>query len=68
MVQGLLTKGFSRLCEFEGEGAASGKFLEEPGNFIVPTAQQALPVDGFNHVTDADELDVVNHTAFLDAL
>lgn len=67
-VQGWLTKGLSRFCEFEGEGAASGQLLEEPGNLVMPTAQQALPVDGFNHVPHADELNVVNHTAFLDAL
>ena len=34
----------------------------------MPAAQQALSVDGLDHVTHTDELDVVDHTALLNAL
>ena len=63
-----LTKGFSRLCELQCEGAASGELLEQPGHLVVPAAQQALSVDGLDHVTHTDELDVVDHAALLNAL
>jgi hypothetical protein len=34
----------------------------------VPAAQQALPIDGLDHVTHTDDLDVVDHAAQLNAL
>lgn len=32
------------------------------------TANEYLPIDGFNHVTNVDDLDLMNNTAFSDSL
>lgn len=66
--QQLLTESFAGLRELQGEGASSGQLLKQPGHLVVPTAQQALPVDGLDHVAHVNELDVVNDAALLDAL
>lgn len=34
----------------------------------MPATQQALPVDGLDHVAHADELDMVDDAALLDTL
>lgn len=65
---GSLTECLPGLRKLQREGAAFGQVLEHLGNLVVPAADEALPVDGLDHVAHIDDLDPIYDAPFLDPL
>lgn len=63
-----LTKGFKRLHQLNGEFLPFRKLLQHLCNFIVSTANKAMAIDGLNHVSHIDDLNLVDDAALTDPL
>ena len=64
----ILTKGFHRLHQLQGEGMAFGQLLEHPCHLVMPCAHNVLPIDALNVIPHANYLHAVHHTALFNSL
>lgn len=62
------TESFERFHQLDGEHLPPRKLLQHFGNFVVSTADEAMAVDGLDHVPNVDDLDLVDDAPLTDSL
>lgn len=55
------TEGFQGLHHLENKVLPLGQLLEHLGHLVVSTANETVAVDGLNHVSHVDDLDLMDH-------
>lgn len=62
------TEGFERLHQLNGELLPFWQLLQHLGHLVVSTANQAVAVDRLDHITNIDDLDLVNDAPLSNSL
>lgn len=62
------TEGLERLRQLDGELLPFGQLLQHLGHLVVSTPNQAMAVDGLDHVAHVDDLDLVDDAPLSDSL
>lgn len=62
------TEGFERLHQLDGELLPFWQLLQHLSHLVVSTANQSVAVDGLDHISHVDDLDLVNDAPLSDSL